>query len=210
MVVADIKRKTLQDHIEFHVEPGSEVHTDQLKSYQGLPAEYVHNVVNHAERYVEGHVYTNGVENFWSLLKRTIKGTYTSCEAFHLFRYLDEQCFRFNNRKIDDVERFEKAMGGVEGKRLTYRQLIGEEKWENGKPRRGGTKRRKQTWILDSSMGFAMIRKIVEGLEGTPNTCDIDLYVQDCPNRIQLRWRCVGKYMGWWYGGRMVNLNKQL
>jgi len=89
-VIGDIKRKTLQDHIKFNVEEGSEVHTDELKSYKGLDPLYVHNVINHAERYVEGHVHTNGMENFWSLLKRTIKGTYTSCEPFHLFRYLDE------------------------------------------------------------------------------------------------------------------------
>lgn len=137
-VVGNIKKKTLQDQIEFHVEPGSEVHTDELKSYNGLSKEYVHNVVNHAETYVVGHVYTNGIENFWSLLKRSIEGTYTSCEAFHLFRYLDEQCFRFNNRKLDDAGRFEKAMTGVADKRLTYRQLIGEAQREGGKPRRGG------------------------------------------------------------------------
>ncbi len=207
-VVGDIKRETLQDQIEFHVESGAEVHTDELKSYEGLPAEYIHNVVNHAETYVNGHVSTNGIENFWSLLKRSIEGTYTSCEAFHLFRYLDEQCFRFNTRKLDDVERFEKAMGKVEGKRLTYRRLIGEEKWENGKPRRGGKKRRKQTWILDGmSIDYAMIQRIIEAFEKMPNTCDIDLHVVWGPNNSRLIWRCKGKYMGRIYNGHLVSID---
>jgi len=125
-VIGNIKRKTLQDQIASHVEPGSEVHSDQLASYRGLDPEYVHNVINHAERYVEGHVYTNGVENFWSLLKRTIKGTYTSCEPFHLFRYLDEQTFRYNNRRETDGGRFVRVMGTVAGRRLAYKDLIGE------------------------------------------------------------------------------------
>ncbi|MDB5034653.1 MAG: transposase [Chlorobi bacterium] len=138
-VVGDIKRKTLQDEIIANVELGSEVHTDQLASYRGIDPEYVHNVVNHAETYVNGHVYTNGLENFWSLLKRTIGGTYTSCEPFHLFRYLDEQMYRFNTRKGDDRDRFVKSIGTVVGKRLSYRRLIGEE--ENVKPRRAVVRR---------------------------------------------------------------------
>ncbi len=97
-IVPDTKSRTLQVEVRENVEPGSEVHTDALRSYRGLDAEYVHNVVDHAEKYVDGHVHTNGLENFWSLLKRGIKGTYVSVEPYHLFRYLDEQAFRFNER----------------------------------------------------------------------------------------------------------------
>ena len=84
-------------------------------------------VVDHAEKYVDGEVHTNGVENFWSLLKRTIKGTYVSVEPFHLFRYLDEQAFRFNNRKTTDAERFVLALKGIVNKRVTYAALTGSE-----------------------------------------------------------------------------------
>jgi hypothetical protein len=92
-----------------------------------LQDEYIHNVIDHAESYVRGHVHTNGLENFWSLLKRTIKGTYVSVEPFHLFRYLDEQAFRFNERKDDDQGRFLKAIAGMVGKRLTWVKLVGGE-----------------------------------------------------------------------------------
>ena len=95
-------------------------------SYRGLDKEYVHKFVNHTETYVEGNVHTNSIENFWALLKRTIKGTYVSVEPFHLFRYLDEQAFRFNERTGTDQTRFVAALGSVTGKRLTYKQLIGE------------------------------------------------------------------------------------
>jgi hypothetical protein len=82
-------------------------------------------VIDHAEKYVDGNIHTNGCENFWSLLKRAIKGTYVAVEPFHLFRYLDEQCFRFNNRKLTDAERFAHAASTIVGKRLTYKALIG-------------------------------------------------------------------------------------
>ncbi len=95
-VVSDTKKKTLQGEIRENVESGSEVFTDALKSYEGLGPEYVHQFIDHAEKYAEGKVHTNGLENFWSLLKRSINGTYVSIEPFHLFRYLDEQAFRFN------------------------------------------------------------------------------------------------------------------
>lgn len=124
-VVPDNKKRTVQPHIRALVEEGSEVHTDALKSYDGLD-EYIHQVIDHAEKYVEGHVHTNGMENFWSLLRRTISGTYVSVEPFHLFRYLDEQSFRFNERKDNDAGRFKKAAQGLIGKRLTYDQLTGE------------------------------------------------------------------------------------
>ena len=124
-VVPDTKRRTLQVEVRENVEPGSEVHTDALRSYRGLDPEYVHKVVDHAEQYVDGHVHTNGLENFWSLLKRGIKGTYVSVEPFHLFRYLDEQAYRFNNRKAEDAGRFAATTGAVAGKRLTYNDLVG-------------------------------------------------------------------------------------
>ena len=125
-VVPDRKRVTLHGEIRKHVVKGSELFTDELASYLGLDAEYVHQVINHAEKYVDGHVHTNGMENYWSLLKRTIKGTYVSVEPFHLFRYLDEQAFRFNGRKGKDRDRFLDVANSVSGRRLMYKQLIGE------------------------------------------------------------------------------------
>jgi transposase-like protein len=107
------------------VEPGSHVYTDALKSYDRLADTYTHKVIDHAEAYVEGQVHTNGLENFWSLLKRAFHGTYISIEPFHLFRYLDEQAFRFNNREMSDGQRFARVAGSVFGKRLTYSELTG-------------------------------------------------------------------------------------
>jgi transposase-like protein len=101
----------LVPNIKKHVEKGSTVYTDELRAYFGLQADYAHEVINHAEAYVEGNVHTNGLENFWSLLKRSLKGTYVSVEPYHLFRYVDEQAFRFNNRKpMDDGHRFAYVM----------------------------------------------------------------------------------------------------
>src|SRR6202035_761775 len=125
-VVPNVRRKTLSPEVRQHVEEGSEVFTDALKSYSDLGADYVHQVIDHAESYAKGKIHTNGLENFWSLLKRAIKGTYVSVEPFHLFRYLDEQSFRFNNRKVSDGVRFLKAAVGIIGKRVTYQELIGE------------------------------------------------------------------------------------
>jgi transposase-like protein len=124
-VVPDIKRRTLQVEVRENVEPGSEVYTDALKSYEGLDPEYIHQVVDHAEKYAEGKVHVNGLENFWSLLKRCFHGTYVSVEPFHLFRYLDEQAFRFNEREGQDADRFKKALESVAGQRLTYSELTG-------------------------------------------------------------------------------------
>ena len=87
-------------------------------------------MVDHAVEYVRGEVHTNGLENFWSLLKRGIRGTYVSVEPFHLFRYLDEQVFRYNNRKMNDSDRFNMVVREIVGKRLTYDQLTG--KTEDG------------------------------------------------------------------------------
>lgn len=118
--------RELQGHIRENVEPGANVYTDALRSYDGLDAEYIHGVIDHAEAYAKGEIHTNGLENFWSLLKRGIKGTYISVEPFHLFRSLDEQVYRFNNRKTKDVARFIDALRNIVGKRLTYSDLIGE------------------------------------------------------------------------------------
>jgi hypothetical protein len=100
---------------------------DALKSYEGLAGDYAHKVVDHAVEYVDGRVHTNGLENFWSLLKRGINGTYVSVEPFHLFRYLDEQAYRYNNRKLTDGERFDMAVQGIVGKRLTFAEVTGKE-----------------------------------------------------------------------------------
>lgn len=126
-VVADTTKKTLQGEIRFNVEPGAEVYTDQNPSYKGLSPEYFHDSVNHAaDEYVRGRVHTQGIDNFWSLLKRGINGTYVSVEPFHLFRYLDEQSFRFNYRKdLNDGDRFSIIASQIAGKRLTYKELTG-------------------------------------------------------------------------------------
>ncbi len=124
-VVEDTRGKTLRPNVRQHVQPGSELHTDALASYAGLSAEYVHKVVDHAECYVKDNVHTNGLENFWSLLKRSIKGTYVAVEPFHLFRYLDEQARRYNERKWTDGQRFLSVLRDVVGRRVTYDQLTG-------------------------------------------------------------------------------------
>jgi hypothetical protein len=101
-----------------------ELHTDALKSYDD-PNEYTHKVIDRAETYVDGNVHTNRLENIWSLLRRSIKGTYVSVGPFHLFRSLDEQSFRYNERKATDAERFRKVLGSIAGKRLTYARVTG-------------------------------------------------------------------------------------
>jgi transposase-like protein len=124
-VVPNTRRARLSPEVRKHVAPGSEVFTDALKSYSDLEINYVHQVIDHAERYVNGNVHTNGIENFWSLLKRAIRGTYVNIEPFHLFRYLDEEAFRFNSRKTTDGNRFKRLSDGIVGKRLTHRELTG-------------------------------------------------------------------------------------
>jgi transposase-like protein len=124
--VVDTRRKhELQKQIREHVEAGAAIFTDELKSNNGLEPEYQHAVINHAVEYVNGNVHTNAMENFWSLLKRGLHGTYISVEPFHLFRYIDEQAFRFNNRKMTDAQRFDIGVREIVGKRLTYAELTG-------------------------------------------------------------------------------------
>ncbi len=128
-VVPNRKKSALQAEVRKHVEAGSALYTDALLSYEGLAGDYAHQVVDHAVKYVDGKVHTNGLENFWSLLKRGINGTYVSVEPFHLFRYLDEQTFRYNFRKdMDDYDRFELALSQITGKRLTYEHLTGKDR----------------------------------------------------------------------------------
>ena len=102
------KRKKKDHHalVRKHVEPKSALHSDPLKSYDGLGGDFAHQVVDHATGYVRGNVHTNGLENVWSLLEGSLNGTYVSVEPYHLLRYVDEQAFRFNNREWTDAERF--------------------------------------------------------------------------------------------------------
>jgi transposase-like protein len=125
IVVENTQRRSLAPKVREHVEPKSELMTDALPSYAGLDPEYVHKVIDHAECYVNGNVHTNGIENFWALFKRCIQGTHVSIEPFHLFRYLDSETFRFNNRSMTDGERFIHAIRGYAGKRLSYNALTG-------------------------------------------------------------------------------------
>jgi len=125
-VVKDQKRSTLQSIIRDHVEPGSAVYTDALKSYEGLGDQYVHEIIDHAIEYVRGKVHTNTMENFWSLLKRMLLGTYVAVSPMHLDAYLDEQTMRFKARETDDAGRFVQVMGNVPGRRVTYKSLIGQ------------------------------------------------------------------------------------
>lgn len=123
--VRNRRRHVVEAEVRQAVEQGAEVFTDALPSYSKLSPDFLHQFIDHAEAYVNGKVHTNGMENFWSLLKRGIKGTYVSVEPFHLFRYLDEQAFRFNERKESPAGRFVKAAAGIIGKLLRYEELIG-------------------------------------------------------------------------------------
>jgi transposase-like protein len=129
-VVPNREGVTLQPIIREHVKGGAKIMSDEHAGYNGLEDEFLRGVVNHAVTYVDGQVHTNGMENYWSLVKRGLNGTYVAVEPFHLFRYLDEQAFRYNNRKagdrkLTDSERFELGMSQVSGKRLTFDTLTG-------------------------------------------------------------------------------------
>lgn len=134
VVVENRRKQVLQAEVKKHVEAGAALYTDFLLSYEGLASEYQHKVVDHAVEYVNGRIHTNGLENFWSLLKRGLNGTYVSVEPFHLFRYLDEQAFRYNYRKdesgkkLGDGQRFSIALSQIVGKRITYKELTGKER----------------------------------------------------------------------------------
>ena len=125
-VVPDVKRETLQNAILNQVEFGAKLYSDDAVAYNELASLYAHDVVNHAQEYVKGRVHTNGLENFWSLLKRGLRGTYVAVEPFHLERYVDEQVFRYNNRKeLDAAGRFSLAVSQMVGRRLTFAELTG-------------------------------------------------------------------------------------
>jgi transposase-like protein len=135
-VVPDTKRETLQNLVLNNIHHGSTVYSDESVTYDKLSENFVHEVVNHSEEYVRGRVHTNGLENFWSLMKRGLKGTYVCVEPFHLERYVDEQVFRYNNRAtkdnpLNDSDRFVLALSQIAGKRLTYKELIGK---DNARP----------------------------------------------------------------------------
>jgi transposase-like protein len=130
-VVPNVKRETLQNAILKEIETGSTIYTDNASTFDTLASkQYIHDTVNHVEEYVRGQVHTQGIENFWSLLKRGLKGTYIAVEPFHLDRYVTEQVFRFNNRAtkdnpLDDADRFMLAVSQISGKRLTFAELTG-------------------------------------------------------------------------------------
>jgi transposase-like protein len=125
-VIPKVTREVLQDVILDSVEGKSTVYTDGWKAYSQLKTlDFVHETVNHLDEYVRGEVHTNGIENFWALLKRGLKGTYVAVEPFHLDRYVTEQVFRYNNRKMKDADRFDLAVRGMVGKRLTYAEVTG-------------------------------------------------------------------------------------
>ncbi len=130
-VVPNVKRETLQNAILEQIEKGSSVYTDRGVGYDNLATrEYIHETVNHLDEYVRGEVHTQGIENFWSLLKRSLRGTYVAVEPYHLDRYVTEQVFRFNNRAtkdnpLNDADRFSLAVSQIAGKRLTYAELTG-------------------------------------------------------------------------------------
>src|SRR5258708_15206546 len=122
-VVGDRRKKGLQSLVRENVEAGANLYSDALKSYEGLSEDFTHQVIDHAEAYVNGNIHTNGLENFWSLLKRGLNGTYISVEPFHLFRYVDEQAFRFNHRGLTDAVRVTAVMKQIVGKRPTFNQI---------------------------------------------------------------------------------------
>ena len=127
MTIPNRRKHHVQAQVRTHIAAKSAIYTDALLSYQGLKyQDFQHRVIDHAEKYVDGQVHTNGLENFWSLVKRGLKGTYISVEPFHIFRYLDEQVFRYNNREMEnDGERFQRALSQIAGKRLTFAEVTG-------------------------------------------------------------------------------------
>lgn len=125
-VLRNVRQFPIRTNVIENVEKGSTIYTDSLRSYRNLTNDgFLHEFIDHTEAYVRGNVHTNGLENFWSLFKRALKGTYVSVEPFHLQAYADEQAFRFNQRKLNDLERFVIVMSQVIGRRLTYDELIG-------------------------------------------------------------------------------------
>ncbi len=131
-VLSHRRMTNISNQISENVEPGATVYADALQSYKILVGRYALEVIDHTEAYVKDQIHTNGMENFWSLFKRSLKGTYVAVEPFHLQAYADEQCYRYNNRKYSDSERFMKALERLGGRRLTLRELIGDERDSSG------------------------------------------------------------------------------
>ncbi|MGD0320386.1 MAG: IS1595 family transposase [Acidimicrobiales bacterium] len=125
VVVPDTRQPTLQGIVRANVEAGASVYSDALGSYTGLDADYAHKIVDHVREYVSGSVHTNGIENFWALLKRALKGTQVHIAPEHLHRYVTERTFAYNYRNRTDLGRMWLTLGGVSGRRLTYAELIG-------------------------------------------------------------------------------------
>lgn len=129
MVVPNVRRETLQNEILNQIQKGARLHTDSATAYDLLKAQgYIHEAVNNVKEYVRGEIHTQGIENFWSLLKRSLRGTYVAVEPFHLDAYVTEQVFRFNNRAtkdnpLTDADRFALAVSQISGKRLKYAEL---------------------------------------------------------------------------------------
>ena len=125
-VIEDRTKKEMQEHIRGNVDAGSTLYSDEHAWSWRMDSDYAHKIINHAEEYVNGNIHTNGLENFWSLLKRGLGGTYVSVEPFHLFRYIDEQAFRYNNRNdMTDSDRFDLAVRQIVGRRLTWAEVTG-------------------------------------------------------------------------------------
>lgn len=131
-VLSHRRMTNISNQIRENVEPGAQVYADALQSYKILVGRYALEVIDHTEAYVKDQIHTNGMENFWSLFKRSLKGTYVAVEPFHLQAYADEQCYRYNNRKYSDSERFMKALERLGGRRLTFKELIGDERDSSG------------------------------------------------------------------------------
>jgi transposase-like protein len=134
-IIPFVRSEIVQTMVRRNVIPGTTLYTDSFGGYNGCKEHYIHAAVNHLERYVDGRVHTNGIENFWSLLKRGLAGTYVCVEPFHLQRYVDEQVFHYNNRKngdnpVSDLERFDRAMHPISGKRLTFAEVTGKVRCE--------------------------------------------------------------------------------
>ena len=131
-IIPNTSRQTLQTMVLKNVRYGTRVFTDEARGYQALADKYVHEFVNHMETYVRGQVHTNGLENFWSLFKRHLAGTYVAVEPFHMQKYLDEQVFRYNNRSTpespkNDADRFDLVLRNLVGRKITYKELTGKE-----------------------------------------------------------------------------------
>ena len=124
-VVPDTKKPTLQGFVREHAEPGAAVYTDEHRSYIGLNADFDHESVNHrVGEYVDGMIHTNGMESFWSMLKRAHKGTFHKMSPKHLHRYADEFAGKHNIRDSGTLAQMRDTVARFVGRRLLYRDLV--------------------------------------------------------------------------------------